>query len=65
MATPLFVSATGAQINPIAAQMSRTAPQGRTPCLESKGNAMEKVIIPTVFGFAALMSLWAVVGAVV
>ena len=26
---------------------------------------MEKVIVPTVFGFAAMMGLWAIVGAVV
>lgn len=32
-------------------------------CLERR-TTMEKVIIPTIVGFAALMSLWAVMGAV-
>lgn len=46
----------------------RHAPQATThgfpACLERK-EKMEKVIIPTVFGFASMMGLWAVVGAVI
>ncbi|WP_415921067.1 hypothetical protein [Tateyamaria sp. SN6-1] len=66
MTAPLFVSLQDAQINSIAARMSRNAPQGPGGSARKvKGeHVMEKVIIPTVFGFAAMMGLWAIVGAV-
>ncbi|WP_299719449.1 hypothetical protein [uncultured Tateyamaria sp.] len=70
MSVSLYLTACRTHLDGMNAGQSapRHAPQATThgfpACLERR-KTMEKVIIPTVFGFASMMGLWAVVGAVI